>query len=146
MTKGRIAAAHGRYSLHFTIGHTLPLLIRGSGPPSNSWFLGPTQVNNPNGIWIGSSVCVGTTIVTDHATLSVTIGSVYNIWPNKRGQSNLDCSIIFARLLQCVHPYNRRFLRPTRVQIPTRMWANGQRDGRPAEHAWCPLFNAAKCG
>jgi len=25
------------------------------------------------------------------------------------------------------------------------MWANGQR-GRPAEHRWCPLFNAAKFG
>ena len=23
------------------------------------------------------------------------------------------------------------------------MWANAQPDGRPAEHRWCPLFNAA---
>ena len=23
------------------------------------------------------------------------------------------------------------------------MWANAQRDGRPAEHGWRPLFNAA---
>jgi len=22
------------------------------------------------------------------------------------------------------------------------MWANAQRDGRPAEYRWCPLFNA----
>ena len=28
----------------------------------------------------------------------------------------------------------------------TRMWANAQPDGRPAEHRWCPLFNAAKFG
>jgi len=28
----------------------------------------------------------------------------------------------------------------------TRMWANAQRDGRPAEYRWRPLFNAAKCG
>jgi len=28
----------------------------------------------------------------------------------------------------------------------TRMWANAQRDGRPAEYRWCPLFNAAKFG
>jgi len=28
----------------------------------------------------------------------------------------------------------------------TRMLANGQRDGRPAEHRSCPLFNAAKFG
>ena len=28
----------------------------------------------------------------------------------------------------------------------TRMWANAQRDGRPAEHRWRPLFNAPKFG
>ena len=26
----------------------------------------------------------------------------------------------------------------------TRMWANAQPDGRPAEHRWRSLFNAAK--
>jgi len=26
----------------------------------------------------------------------------------------------------------------------TRMWANAQRDGRPAEFRWLPLFNVAK--
>ena len=26
------------------------------------------------------------------------------------------------------------------------MWANDQRDGRPAEYRWRPLFNAAKFG
>ena len=26
------------------------------------------------------------------------------------------------------------------------MWANAQRDGRPAKYRWCPLFNAAKFG
>ena len=30
--------------------------------------------------------------------------------------------------------------------IITRMWANAQPDGRPAEHRWRPLFNAAKFG
>ena len=28
----------------------------------------------------------------------------------------------------------------------TRMWAKAQPDGRPAEHRWCPLFNAARFG
>jgi len=28
----------------------------------------------------------------------------------------------------------------------TRMWANAQRDGRPAEYRWRPVFNAAKYG
>jgi len=26
------------------------------------------------------------------------------------------------------------------------MWANAQPDGRPGEHRWRPLFNAAKFG
>jgi len=26
------------------------------------------------------------------------------------------------------------------------MWANAQRDNRPAEHRWRPLFNATKFG
>ena len=30
--------------------------------------------------------------------------------------------------------------------VPTSMWANAQRDGRPAEYRWRPLFNAAKFG
>ena len=30
--------------------------------------------------------------------------------------------------------------------LQTRMWANAQRDGRPAEYRWRPLFNAAKFG
>jgi len=30
--------------------------------------------------------------------------------------------------------------------ILTRMWANAQSDGRPAEYRWCPLFNAANFG
>jgi len=28
----------------------------------------------------------------------------------------------------------------------TRMWANAQRDGRPAEYRWQPLFSAANFG
>jgi len=32
------------------------------------------------------------------------------------------------------------------VYDDTKMWANAQRDGRPAEYRWRPLFNAAKFG
>jgi len=32
------------------------------------------------------------------------------------------------------------------TSLITRMWANAQRDGRPAEYRWRPLFNAAKFG
>ena len=29
------------------------------------------------------------------------------------------------------------------IQVQQEMWANAQRDGRPAEYRWRPLFNAA---
>ena len=32
------------------------------------------------------------------------------------------------------------------IQTLLEMWANAQRDGRPAEYTWRPLFNAAKFG
>ena len=34
----------------------------------------------------------------------------------------------------------------TEDHLTNRMWANAQRDGRPDEHRWRPLFNAAKFG
>jgi len=34
----------------------------------------------------------------------------------------------------------------TKLKLKTRMWANAQPDGRPAEHRWRPLINAAKFG
>ena len=37
----------------------------GSGPPYNTWLLGPTQVLNPNGSSIGAAVFAGLTSVTD---------------------------------------------------------------------------------
>jgi len=55
--------------------------MRGSGPPSNTWFPGPTQVLNPNGSSLGAAVFAGLTSVTDrptdHATRSVRIGHIY---------------------------------------------------------------------
>ena len=53
----------------------------GSGPPSNTWFPGPSWVLNPNSISISAAVVAGLTSVTDrqtdHATRSVTIGRIY---------------------------------------------------------------------
>jgi len=73
-------------SLYFTMGRPflpskLPLPMGGSGPPSNTWFPGPTRVLSPNGISIGSAVLAGLTSVTDqltdHATRSVTVDRIY---------------------------------------------------------------------
>jgi len=82
LTTDRIAAAHGRYSLYFTM--RCPFLIKiapfhgGSGLHLYTWFLEPTQARNPNGISISSSVFAGLRAVTDrqtdHAIRSVTIG------------------------------------------------------------------------
>ena len=52
-----------------------------------------------------------------------------------------------SRLLYSNHVSNLLlFLRCHRLTNKTTMWANAQRDGRPAEHRWRPLFNAVKFG
>jgi len=71
----------------------------GSGPPSNTWFPGPTRALNPKGILISLAISAGLTIATDrqtdrqtdrrteHATLSVTTGRIYErstaMWPKE---------------------------------------------------------------
>jgi len=40
----------------------------------------------------------------------------------------------------------RRVAQCKRTNIKLEMWANAQRDGRPAEYMWRLLFNAAKFG
>ena len=49
--KGCIAATHGRFN---RIRQVAPMCT-----PSNTWFLGPTRVHNPNDISIGSAVFAG---------------------------------------------------------------------------------------
>jgi len=60
--------------------------MRNLNPPYNTWFLGLTEVLNPNGIAIGSGVfCRAydrvsqTNRHTDNATLSLTIGYYLHI-------------------------------------------------------------------
>jgi len=60
-------------SLYFTVGRPVTLkIVHSHGAictTSNSWFLGPTGVLNPNGISIGSAVFTGiTTVQTDRQT------------------------------------------------------------------------------
>jgi len=38
------------------------------------------------------------------------------------------------------------FSNTTQIEDELEMWANAQRDGRPAEYRWRPLFNTAKFG
>jgi len=39
-----------------------------SGSPSNTWFLGPTRVYNPNGVSVSSAIFAALTIVTERTT------------------------------------------------------------------------------
>ena len=81
--------AHDRRSLYFTTGR--PFTPQncpfpwGIWTPSNTWFLGPTRVHNPNGISISSALFTGLTSVTNqstkHGTPSVTIGCIYAVLP-----------------------------------------------------------------
>jgi len=58
---------------YFTVGRPFPSLKIApshgrSGLPFNTWFPGPTQVLNPNGISIGSAIFTGLNSVTDRLT------------------------------------------------------------------------------
>jgi len=65
---------------------------------------------------------------TDHVTRYVTIGLI---------RPHVGLYIRIVHKLTATWPNNNKL---------TRMWANAQLDGRPAEHRWRPLFNAAKFG
>ena len=57
--------------LHFNGGNNptnCPFSKRRYGPPPITWFLGPTRVQNPNGISIGSAVSVGLTVESNRHT------------------------------------------------------------------------------
>jgi len=68
----RFRTGDRRVSLYFIMGRPFPPKIApshgGSGPPSNTWFLGPTRVLNPNGISISAAVFTGLTNMTDQQT------------------------------------------------------------------------------
>jgi len=74
----------------FLLPHTVvPFPIGGSGPPAHPkiWILVPTQVHNPNGTLISSSISVGFTCMTNRQTmllLHVHLAQVPSavMWPN----------------------------------------------------------------
>ena len=82
----RCCISHGRKSLYLQWA-PFPQKIapshRGRRTPSNTWFLGPTQVLNPNGISIGSTVFAGLTSVTDRRTDRQTDRPRYSVSNNR---------------------------------------------------------------
>ena len=64
------------------------------------------------------------------------IGSIWSNWLKASlGYNSFSCS--FIRWSTMVNDCAQRS-----DKNKTRMWANAQPDGRPAEHRWHPLFNA----
>jgi len=64
------SSRHSRYSSQWATLLALKVAPSrgGSEPPSNTWFLEPTRVFNPNSILIGSAVFAGLSTVTDRPT------------------------------------------------------------------------------
>jgi len=107
VTKVRIAAAHGRDSLYFSMGRPSPtsklslvVLMGDLDIPSSTWFLRPSRIHNPKGISIGSAVFATFTIVTDRQTdrqtsllrESVTIGCIYVRTPCLKNVPPMVCN------------------------------------------------------
>jgi len=59
--------------LPFTLKNCPFPLYVGNWTPSNTWFLGPTQIHSPNGISIGSSHLQGSQFMTDRQTDHATV-------------------------------------------------------------------------
>ena len=56
-------------------------------------------------------------------------------------------NMTICNVTKCLNiPFWKSKMATAAILWKTRMWANAQRDGRPAEYRWRPLFNAAKFG
>jgi len=53
---------------------------------------------------------------------------------------------VFKNVQKRTYSFTGHLITPTFNTELTRMWANAQRDGRPAEYRWRPMFNVAKFG
>jgi len=94
---------------------------------------------------MGSAVIAGITVATDRQTTLLRLlkqwaTSSYMSAAIRRNKYGIDaCNFTLRETV--IH---RDDLRCINLQLE--MWANAQRDGRPAEYRWRPLFNAAKFG
>jgi len=80
-------------------------------PPSNTWFPGPTQVVNPNGISIGAAVFAGLTSVTDRQTDRQTDSPRYSVGNNRLHMYVvLRCDLIITVLLCNLSSCDRKIL------------------------------------
>ena len=68
------------------------------------------------------------------------VGLETNVLPLSQATNSLMPYLVLSENNHC------SFFHLMCIPYTTRMWANAQRDGRPVEHRWRPLFNAAKFG
>jgi len=83
----------------------LPFCVGRSRPPSNTWFLGPTRVHNPNNISISSAVFARLKITTNWQTgwpSDKWCYSVRNNWPHLDVVLQCGVIIITIRLMTCI--------------------------------------------
>ena len=73
---------------------------------------------------------------------------VYNVTHSREKFSDYELFKYLHLQVTCKRFYTVILLWPRTLKnnLKTRMWANAQRDGRPAEYRWCLLLNAAKFG
>ena len=102
-----------------------------------------------NWIWFGLPVCR----LTFLPVCLCAVGSLLVVQEFRRQLGPANLQHLITRIPQnVIHPpyrqYTYFFLLVCENYLVstfwTRMWASAQRDGRPAEHKWRPLFNAAK--
>jgi len=60
--------------------------------------------------------------------------------------NQIKSNLFASRANNHENQYKMKFNRKRQSKNKLEMWANAQRDGRPAEHRRHPLFNAAKFG
>jgi len=105
----------------------------------------------PNFIPLGQSVYEKSVTILTPFTFSASQGTP---WVKVRQSGRQGPSINLSNFVNFWQPFLyeisaanvRRFCwrrDPQKHPHITRMWANAQRDGRPAEYRWRPLFNAA---
>ena len=88
--------------------------------------------------------CGSLLLQTDYRGLSVGLSVCLSVTTVSHAKAAKPIVMLFG-MLTWMCPRNHVF---SEVQIPhvKKMWANAQRDGRPAEYRWRPLFNATKFG
>jgi len=95
---------------------------------------------------IGAGLCMFDVVVkSSRRSLSHFLMSKYEVRTTQSDStltfSGIKCQGYKDRLKRHVHVRSPNLHKCERDQ--TRMWANAQCDGRPAEYRWRPLFNAA---